>query len=277
MTHGRTIAAGDLAATGRHHLRTDLSAGHLSLFWRSLAAGAGDRRDAPLQGRRHAGRLAGLPRARRGYRVTIYTFNLRVFDPTWFGTTAAADNPPTQPSPSGAAPTAANRSRRAIQAQHLIERLQTQMAAKDSQKLHAASQAYIEFLTLGGEIDMADLRGNLIRRYLKRSIPVLTGLSATYLYGSPREFGPDCTPDDVRGLPVGHFVVLCGYDKLQQKARLADPYLANPVAMEHFYEVGFDRLVCAILLGVLTYDANLMVVHPRTDGSRGEAVYPKSG
>jgi hypothetical protein len=110
---------------------------------------------------------------------------------------------------------------------------------------------------------MQDLTSSLIRRYLNRSIPILTGLSATYLYGGPREFGRDCVPDDVRGLPVGHFVVLSGYDKLRRKVQVADPYLPNPLGEEHYYEVDLDRLVSAILLGVLTYDANLLIVEPR--------------
>jgi hypothetical protein len=35
---------------------------------------------------------------------------------------------------------------------------------------------------LGGRIQMEDFTSRLIRRYLKREIPILTGLSATYLY-----------------------------------------------------------------------------------------------
>jgi hypothetical protein len=34
-------------------------------------------------------------------------------------------------------------------------------------------------------------------------------LSATYLYQTKREF--DNEYDDIRGNPVGHFVVICGY------------------------------------------------------------------
>ena len=68
----------------------------------------------------------------------------------------------------------------------------------------------------GGDVRMEDMTGNLLRRYLKRSIPILTGLSATYLYNERREFGERSTPDDVRGLPQGHFVVLCGYDVVER-------------------------------------------------------------
>jgi hypothetical protein len=45
---------------------------------------------------------------------------------------------------------------------------------------------------------------------------------------------------------------------------VADPLQDNPLYGEHYYEVGVDRLVGAILLGILTYDANLLVIAPRT-------------
>jgi hypothetical protein len=47
--------------------------------------------------------------------------------------------------------------------------------------------------------------------------------------------------------------------------RIADPLHPNPLAPEQYYEVGFARLVCAILLGVLTYDANFLVIEPSDD------------
>jgi hypothetical protein len=178
--------------------------------------------------------LLGCDALRRGYRATIYTFNLKVFDPTWFASRKS-----------------------------LVPRLRAQRAAKrKSAKLKAASQAYIDFLQLGGKIRMQDLNASLIRRYLKRSIPILTGLSSTYLYQCEREIEPEGQSDDILGVPNGHFVVLCGYDKQRQTVRVADPYLPNPIAEDHYYEVGLDRLVCAILLGVLTYDANLLVIEP---------------
>jgi len=177
--------------------------------------------------------LLGCHALRRGYRAKIFTFNLKVFDPTWF----------------------ADRG-------DLISRLRAQIAAKHSAKLRRASRAYIEFLQLGGQIDMQELNAALFRRHLKRSVPILTGLSSTYLYGCAREIEPDNLPDDIRGVPTGHFVVLCGYDKRRKTVSVADPYLSNPFGENHYYEVGLDRLICAILLGVLTYDANLLVIEP---------------
>jgi hypothetical protein len=181
--------------------------------------------------------LLGCHALRRGYEATIYTYNLNVFDPSWFR--------------KGAPP--------------LRECLLSQKKAKDLPKLHAATRAYLEFLELGGSMRMQDLTSELIRDHLKRSIPILTGLSATYLYRDKREYGPRSEPDDIRGVPAGHFVVLCGYDRVRRTVLVADPLLPNPMAPEHTYAVEIDRLKCAILLGIVTYDANLLIIRPRNN------------
>lgn len=168
----------------------------------------------------------------RGFRATLYTYNLQVFDPTWFVPDARA----------------------------LSEKLSAQVAAKDSPKLQTATRGYLDFLERGGEIRMVDLTASLIRRYLKRGIPILTGSSATYLYHAPREYGANSDPDDVRGYPAGHFVVLCGYDSPTRGVLVADPLMPNPLAVGPSYVVNVDRVICAILLGILTYDANLLII-----------------
>jgi hypothetical protein len=43
---------------------------------------------------------------------------------------------------------------------------------------------------------------------------------------------------------------------------VADPYQDNPLDDGLHYAVGMDRLVGAILLGVITWDANLTIVEP---------------
>ena len=179
--------------------------------------------------------LMGCHALRRGYQAHITTANLQVFDPTWF-----------QP---GAPP--------------LDYRLRRQMEFKTSPKLQLASQAYLDFLELGGTIGMEDLTSSLIRRYLRRNVPILTGLSATYLYRCALEWGPNCDLDDVRGVPAGHFVVLCGYDRKHRQVLVADPFRAHPFGPDHYYQVNANRVIRAILLGVLTYDANVLIVQPR--------------
>lgn len=197
--------------------------------------------------------LMGRQALQRGYRVKIYTYNLRIFDPSWFElrseqpTNGSAERPP----PLERVPKV-----------NLIEKLEEQRRVKIGVRMSSAMAAYLSFLRAGGEICMHDLSKPLIRHYLERQIPILTGLSATYLYQSSRERQRDMRPDDIRGTPTGHFVVICGEDRRVKKARVADPYLPNPFAKDHYYEVNFDRLICAILLGVLTYDANLTIIQP---------------
>lgn len=179
----------------------------------------------------------GCHALRRGYRVKLYNFNLQVFDPTWFKLGPA----------------------------ELKDRLVRQMRAKNNPKIRTATRAYLEFLRLGGTIRFEDLTTNLIRGLLKRSIPILTGLSATFLYRTARELeiGNNLIYDDIRGEPAGHFVVLCGYDMAQRSARVADPLLPNPISATQIYTVRLNRLICAIMLGILTYDANLLVITPK--------------
>lgn len=181
--------------------------------------------------------LLGAHALRRGYEVSIYTFNLQVFDPTWFGPNAP----------------------------DLKERLQAQAGFKRSRKLKEATQAYLDYLELGGKILFEDLTTALIRKFLTRKIPILTGLSSTYLYRNMREHGPKDDSDDVRGLPQGHFVVLCGYHREDRSILIADPLASNPVSKNQLYMVNIDRVVNAILLGVLIYDANLLIIHPKTE------------
>ncbi len=184
----------------------------------------------------------------RGYRATIYTYNLQVFDPTWFSAdgSARAD---------------------------LATKLSAQSEAKHNAKLRTASKAYLDFLAEGGELRYQELTTDLIRHYLKRGVPMVTGLSATYLYRSPREFGANCDYDDIRGEPAGHFVVLCGYDKETREVRVADPLHPNPLATTHQYEVPIVRVISSILLGILTYDANVLVIEPGKKSHYADAAH----
>jgi len=171
---------------------------------------------------------------RRGYGATLYTYNLNVFDPTWF----------TQPGVD------------------LADKLRQQQQHKTKPKLQQATDGYLEFLRLGGRVKFEDLTPALIRKHLTHARPILTGLSATYLHHSMREYGPECTDDDVRGFPTGHFVVLCGYDREHREVLVADPLYPNPLAVTHIYSISIERVLGAVLLGIVTYDANLLILEP---------------
>jgi len=183
---------------------------------------------------------------RRGYSAIIYTYNLSVFDPTWFDGRSV----------------------------NLSRKLEEQMEAKDIPMLREATKGYLEFLSLGGELRFEDLTTSLIRNYLKRSVPILTGLSSTYLYRSSREVGYEGDWDDIRGEPAGHFVVLCGYNRDERSVMVGDPFLPNPYSESLHYTVNIDRVVCSILLGVLTYDANFLIIKPGKVRKRGTVADP---
>lgn len=170
---------------------------------------------------------------KKGYQATIYTYNLLVFDPTWFKRPA----------------------------RDIAAALKAQQREKKDLLLQFATAGYLEFLSLGGHLRFVDLSRYLIRGILRRRLPILTGLSSTYLYRTAREYGAQDTPDDIRCLPAGHFVVITGYDHAQRTFLVADPYGTNPYSVNQYW-VNVDRVVGAVLLGIVTHDANLLVIHP---------------
>jgi hypothetical protein len=176
--------------------------------------------------------LLGCHALQRGYSAVLYTYNLQVFDPTWF-------SPHVRDVP---------------------ERLRQQALHKDSPRLRAATLAYLEFLERGGRLEFRDLNPALIRLLL-RDGPVLAGCSATYLYRCARE--RDDIYDDIRGEPSGHFVILSGYNRVAREVLVSDPMVPNPASDKCQYWVAVDRLICAVLLGALTYDANMLIIQPR--------------
>lgn len=184
--------------------------------------------------------LLGLHALRRGYKARIYTLNIEVFDPTWF------------------------REPKRL----LASRLKAQMEVKgDNERLVNASKAYVEFLEMGGQIRQQDFTTRLVRKHLRKGQPLLTGLSATYLYGCARECGSPSRYDSIRGLPTGHFVTVYGYDARDKMALVADPLCPNPMAYDRqHYHVPVQRLIWSVLLGALTYDANILVVFPKKPG-----------
>jgi hypothetical protein len=169
----------------------------------------------------------------RGYRASIYTYNLMIFDPTWF------------------LPEANIRRR-------LVRRLEVINNAKQKK----AIEAYLWFLDNGGKIHFVDLTRNLLRRFLKSGRPILTGLNSTFLYRAMRVREETMMDDDIYGEVVGHFVVLSGYDRQNKTVCVSDPYSDNPFA-NRSYELPIDRVIGAILLGVMTYDANFLIIEPR--------------
>lgn len=179
-----------------------------------------------------------------GFKTTIYINNLEIFDPSWFKHNKAKP-------------------------EVLIDNLQEQMKYKSDKDLHQVSNAYQEYLRLGGKILFHTINPQLLRTYFKKKIPILTGLSATYLYQSERELFTDkgvAIFDKIKGTPYGHFVVLCGYAKNTKKIVVADPH-PDKLTSGNYYKVSIHHLINAIMLGVHTNDANLLIIEPGKNAS----------
>ena len=179
--------------------------------------------------------MMGNHALQRGYKASIYTYNLNVVDPTWFE----------------------------LSSRKMVYNLRRQMQYKlKSKKLQIASRAYIKFLEAGGQLLYSELNDKLIKGYLKKSVPILAGLSATYLYSTPREIPKNNKYDSIKGEPVGHFAIVNGFDEENENVYLADPMNPNPLKSQ-YYSVTFNRLINSIMLGIVTYDANLLIIQPK--------------
>lgn len=180
--------------------------------------------------------LLGLHALRRGYRATIHPYNLDIWDPTWF--------------------------RPGVD---LTDKLRAQLEYETDETFRFVSNRYIEFLELGGKIQFAELTSRLLRGYLRRGLPILTMVSATYLYMEPREVWTTGQADDIRGEPSGHFVIIFELDEDGRTVSIADPLGDDQPYGSHIYHIKVERLIGAILLGVLTYDSTLLVIQPPAD------------
>jgi len=170
-----------------------------------------------------------------GFRPTLYTFNLEVFDPTWADLDAAA----------------------------LVAKLEERSREVEGERLARLRRilgAYADLLRDGGRVRLVDLDRRLLVGLLDDGYPILTGLSATWLYRTPRELGEE--EDDVAGWPVGHFVVVSGYDPASDQFLIVDPMRGTPLGDTGVYPVASERLMASILLGGATDDAVLLVLEP---------------
>src|SRR5690606_19351045 len=91
----------------------------------------------------------GVAALRRGFHARIYSYDLRLFDPTWH-----------RLSPEG-----------------LTEKLRLRVPHLPTVKARRAAKAYLKFLELGGEIAFEELTPRLLKRILNRNHPILAGLS----------------------------------------------------------------------------------------------------
>ncbi|MBN2738000.1 MAG: hypothetical protein JXR70_13525 [Spirochaetales bacterium] len=175
----------------------------------------------------------GLDALKKGFKAELYTYNLHIFDPTWME----------------------------LQPSELVVKLRQQLEFKKGKKFKLATEAYIQYLNAGGRICFENLTRKLLVSYFEKGLPILAGLSSTYLYQSMREYsihGPKTHYDDLRGNPTGHFVVLAGINL--DDVYVSDPFHENPYSRDHFYSMEVEYLINSILLGIMTYDGNMLII-----------------
>ena len=181
----------------------------------------------------------GLHALERGVTASILINNMDIFDPSWFEHSEACVN--------------------------LSVKLEEQLKYKKDEGILQSSIAYQEFLKAQGIIKFKFLSVELLKEYFSYNLPIITGLSSTYLYNSPREVYKNKKSyyDDIKGSPCGHFVIIAGFDEIHQRVVVIDPFKENPLSRNNYYKVSSHRLINAILMGMVTYDANLLIIQPK--------------
>ena len=186
--------------------------------------------------------LLGTHALKQGFNVTVYTNNLYVVDPSWFDLDGSGVP------------------------ELICSKLEEQLKYKHNKDLVNITEACLGYFKLGGQMRFQTLTKELLDGFFTNNTPIMTGLSATYLYRCLREFYTDkgvSVYDDVRGGPCGHFVILCGYDNSRKHVVVADPHKENPLAHNNYYYVDINRLINAIMLGVITSDGTLVIIEPK--------------
>lgn len=166
-----------------------------------------------------------------GFAAEIYTYNIKIFDPTW----------------------------NALEPKELALKLRQRSRKIRSIKQKKVIGFYQDFLKKGGVLKFDDLNEDLLTKLFQRHKPIICGLSATYLYQNMRET-PDNQEDDIIGQPVGHFVVVTGWDPNSRTVTIQDPLVQNPLSETGTYKLPFTKFSNAVMMGILTYDENLLVI-----------------
>ncbi|MCX7115831.1 MAG: C39 family peptidase [Gammaproteobacteria bacterium] len=179
--------------------------------------------------------LLGCHALARGHQATLHSFNLHVLDPSWF------------------------RGKNVC----LIDKLQQQLKQTTNTKIASVTKAYLQFLDMGGTLGFEEMRFQTIANYIQQGTPLISGVSATYLYQTMRDYTNSddrCVYDEWLGAPSGHFVTIHGVESKGQRIHIADPYTPHPLSRDHYYQVPFSHWLHAYLLGIMTYDVELLAI-----------------
>jgi hypothetical protein len=173
----------------------------------------------------------GISALRNGFRPTIYTYNLRIFDPTW----------------------------RRLSPPEISGKLRERRRFVRSRRLKRAIAAYVEYLGMGCRVPVFRARCGFLVGLLQTGHPILTGFERNVpLWVRSR------TQRGVRrrfaASPRGISSSCAGYYPRSDRFVVRDPSSNIPFSRNGKYTVEARRLIAAILLGDVTYDANLLVL-----------------
>lgn len=190
-----------------------------------------------------------------GYRVRLYPFGVRVFDPSWWE----------------------------LEDAEIAERLDLRSRGLADPVERAVVKAWRDLLRRGGYVAFHEPSPALLARIIAQDRPLICGLNATWLYREPRDRPHDNVPDDIDGWPVGHFVVLHGYTGRGLHFHVNDPSEDAPFSAggdpmgprTGHYPLPADRLIHAILLGDATRDAVLLEIWPPHGGAHPAPLCPE--
>ena len=166
----------------------------------------------------------------RGLKVTVYTSNIRVFDPSWLG----------------------------LPQERLVDRLYKFSEYIRDKDLIVSQIAglFSMFVRMGGRVRInLDDMGNLITAL--RYGPVIAGVSYDWLMGEERDNGGDLT---------GHFIIVDSYDDASETFTISDPW--DGKKGQH-YKVSYGLMNKALLLGTLTNDGSFILIEKGNDGNQG--------
>lgn len=168
----------------------------------------------------------GTAALKRGFNAKIITFSNDLFDPTWTK----------------------------LSKKKIIEKLKKRLKfvlnynKKDINEgyiwwwYESSLKAAIEFLEIGGEIELKPISKELIKNYIKKNIPVITPLNGSIFYNRKRVYRGRY--DDIRGEYFGHCVVTTGF-------RNDNFIITNPGSLSNktkgIVEIDSDVLISAII------------------------------
>jgi len=174
-----------------------------------------------------------------GYTPIVYSFNRRIFHPSWSD----------------------------LNADKLLEKLIEKKKKLEGEKKKPDAnlsqlrkdlisiEGYIELLKKGVELHLSPLSRDLILKYLKEGLPVIVALDMSYLYSAPN------FDDEFEMEHTTHFVVIYGFDPSDNTFLIADPWYEIKLDNKNGkYKRDTDIIINAILYADYCNDADLLII-----------------